>query len=104
MVLFLGLVTVAHAQSTAPTVSSVAVTSNPGTDNEYATGDSITVTLTFSEAVTVDTTNGTPYVVLDIGGQPRNAAYSGDGSSAAACPGRTGPGNTLKSEENHIIA
>ena len=86
MALFLGLASVAHAQSTAPTVSSVAVTSNPGTDNEYATGDTITVTLTFSEAVTVDTTNGTPYVVLDIGGQPRNAAYSGDGSSAAAQP------------------
>ena len=29
------------AQSTTPTVSSVAVTSNPGTDNEYATGDTI---------------------------------------------------------------
>ena len=41
MALFLGLVSVAHAQSTTPTVSSVAVTSNPGTDNEYATGDTI---------------------------------------------------------------
>ena len=29
------------AQSTTPTVSSVAATSNPGTDNEYATGDTI---------------------------------------------------------------
>ena len=29
------------AQSTTPTVSSVAVTSNPGTDNEYSTGDTI---------------------------------------------------------------
>ena len=86
MALFLGLVSVAHAQSTAPTVSSVAVTSNPGTDNTYAKGNTITVTLTFSEAVTVDTTNGTPYVTIDIGGQPRNAAYSGDGSSAAAQP------------------
>ena len=44
------------------------------------------MTLTFSEAVTVDTTNGTPYVVLDIGGQPRNVRYSGDGTSAAAQP------------------
>ena len=86
MALFLGLVSVAYAQSTAPTVSSVAVTSNPGTDNTYVKGDTITVTLTFSEAVTVDTTNGTPYVTIDIGGQPRNAAYSGDGSSAAAQP------------------
>ena len=35
------LPSVAHAQGTAPTVSSVAITSNPGTDNEYATGDTI---------------------------------------------------------------
>ena len=41
------------------------------------------MTLTFSEAVTV---TGTPYVVLDIGGQPRHAAYSGDGSSMTAQP------------------
>ena len=80
MVLLLGVVSVVHAEAT---VSTVAITSNPGTDNNYATGDTITVTLTFSEAVTV---TGTPYVVLDIGGQPRHAAYSGDGSSMAAQP------------------
>ena len=84
MALFLGLVSVAHAQTTTtPTVSSVAITSNPGADNTYATGDTVTVSLTFSEAVTV---TGTPYVVVDIGGQPRNFKYSGDGSSAAAQP------------------
>ena len=77
------LPSVAHAQSTAPTVSSVAITSSPGMDNTYVTGDTITVSLTFSEAVTV---TGTPYVVVDIGGQPRNFKYSGDGSSAAAQP------------------
>ena len=80
VVLLLGVVSVVHA---AATVSTVAITSNPGTDNNYATGDTITVSLTFSEAVTV---TGTPYVVLDIGGQPRHAAYSGDGSSMAAQP------------------
>ena len=80
MVLLLGVVSVVHA---AATVSTVAITSNPGTDNNYATGDTITVSLTFSEAVTVA---GTPYVVLDIGEQPRHAAYSGDGSSMAAQP------------------
>ena len=80
MVLLLGVVSVVHAEAT---VSTVAITSNPGTDNNYATGDTITVSLTFSEAVTV---TGTPYVVLDIGEQPRHAAYSGDGSSMAAQP------------------
>ena len=83
MALLLGLVSVAHAQSTAPTISTVAITSSPGSDNTYATGDIITVSLTFSEAVTVDTTNGTPYVRLSIGGDDYFAYYSGDGSSAA---------------------
>ena len=77
------LPSVAHAQSTAPTVSSVAITSTPVTDNTYVTGDTITVSLAFSEAVTV---TDTPYVVVDIGGQPRNFKYSGDGASAAAQP------------------
>ena len=83
MALLMGLVSVAHAQSTTPIVSSVAITSNPGADNTYATGNTVTVSLTFSEAVTV---TDTPYVVVDIGGQPRNFKYSGDGSSAAAQP------------------
>ena len=84
--LFLGLPSGAHAQSTAPTVSSVAITSNPGSDDTYGTGDIITVSVTFSEAVTVDTTNGTPYVVLSVGGNNEYADYSGDGSSAVAQP------------------
>ena len=71
------------ARPTTPTVSSVAITSDPGMDNTYATGDTVTVSLTFSEAVTM---TGTPHVVVDIGGQPRNFKYSGDGSSAAAQP------------------
>ena len=78
------LPTVTHGQNTTiPTVSSVAITSSPGMDNTYAKGDTITVSLTFSEALTV---TGTPYVVVDIGGQPRNFKYSGDGSSATAQP------------------
>ena len=78
---------VAHAQSTAPTISTVAITSNPGSDNTYATGDTITVSLTFSEAVTVDTTGGTPSVRLNIGGRATTYAYySGDGSSAVVQP------------------
>ena len=74
---------VAHAQTppTTPTVSTIAVTSNPGTDNTYATGDKIEVTVTFSEAVTVSTTDGTPRLAIDIGGQPRNIPYDRAGSS-----------------------
>ena len=73
---------VAHAQTpTTPTVSTIAVTSNPGTDNTYTTLDVITVTVTFSEAVTVSTTDGTPRLAIDIGGQPRNILYDRAGSS-----------------------
>ena len=59
---------VAHAQTTAPTVSTVAVTSDPGTDDTYALGDTIEVGLTFSEAVTV---TGAPYLLIDVGGTKR---------------------------------
>ena len=87
MAALLASVTVAHAQVTTPTVSTVTITSSPGSDNTYATGDTITVSVTFSEAVTVDTTGGTPRVRLDIGGRSRNFAYySGDGSSAVVQP------------------
>ena len=72
MALFLASVTVAHAQATAPTVSTVAVTSDPGTDDTYALGDTIEVGLTFDEAVTV---TGDPYLLIDVGGTNRRASY-----------------------------
>ena len=67
-----------HAQGTAPTVSTVTITSSPGTDNAYTTLDVITVGVTFSEAVTA---TGTPQVTLDIGGTERTADYSGAGTA-----------------------
>ena len=72
MGLFLVAVPVAHAQATTPTVSTVAVTSDPGTDDTYALGENIDGTLTFSEAVTV---TGTPYLLIDVGGTNRRASY-----------------------------
>ena len=61
--LFLGLVTVVHAQTpTTRTVSAVAHTSSSGTVNTYAAGDTTTVGLTFSEAVAV---TGKPYGAVD---------------------------------------
>ena len=41
-------------------VTGVAITSDPGNDGAYARGDVIQVTATFSKAVNVDTTSGTP--------------------------------------------
>ena len=59
---------VVHAQATTPAVSTVAVTSDPGTDDTYALGDAIEVGLTFSEAVTA---TGAPCVLIVVGGTIR---------------------------------
>ena len=64
----------------APTVNSLEITSNPGTDRTYAAEDEIQVTVTFSETVEV---TGTPRLQLELGGGVRTAAYrSGTGTAA----------------------
>ena len=69
--------------TTAPTVSSVAITSAVGgMNNTLNADDVVTATATFSEAITVDTTSGTPYLSLNIGGTTVQAPYSsGSGST-----------------------
>ena len=69
----------AQTDMTAPTVSSVAVTSDTGDDEVsldddgvYGIGDRIEVTVTFSENVTV---TGSPQLELRIGSRDRNAPY-----------------------------
>ena len=57
---------------TGPTVSSVAITSDPGDDNTYGNGDAIKVTVIFSEDVTI---TGTPQLELDIGGTAKMADH-----------------------------
>ena len=66
--------------TTAPTVSKLEITSNPGTDRTYAVDDEIQVTVTFSETVEV---TGTPRLTLELGGGTRTAAYEGGSSTAA---------------------
>ena len=62
-----------------PTVSSLAFTST----GPYVAGDNIDVTLTMSENVTVDTTNGTPSLTLVVGTAEKTAAYnSGTGTTS----------------------
>ena len=46
----------------------VALVSDPGDDATYAAGDAVRVAVTFSEAVAVDTEDGTPRLKLDLGG------------------------------------
>ena len=61
------------------TVRSVAITSNPGSDNTYGVGDTIEVTVTFSEAVRVPQWYGSggvvrmPRLELNIGGAVKSA-------------------------------
>ena len=68
------------------TIESAAITSTPVADGSYATGEAIEVTVTFSEAVTVDTTDGTPRLPIDLGpgdDDRRQAAYTGGSNTAA---------------------
>jgi hypothetical protein len=67
--------------TTAPTVSSVAITSASGAQNSTLNaGDVVSVTVTMSEATTV---TGTPQLALNIGGTTVQASYaSGTGTTA----------------------
>ena len=66
--------------TTPPAVSSLAITSNPGSDQTYAAGDEIEVTVRFSETVEVE---GTPQLRLRVGTRTRTAGYdSGTGTAA----------------------
>ncbi len=65
--------------TTVPTVSSVSVPGN----GLYKAGDTLSFTVNTDEAVTVDTSGGTPRLALDVGGTTVYAGYaSGSGSSA----------------------
>ena len=66
--------------TTSPEVSSVAISSNPGSDRTYAAGDDIEVMVTFSETVEV---TGTPQLRLELGGGTRTATYEGGTGTAA---------------------
>lgn len=66
-------VDLAGAAGTPPAVTSVAAaTANGG----YKAGDTLSVTVTYDQAVTVDTTDGTPTVQLETGTVDEPATYS----------------------------
>ena len=66
--------------TTAPTVESLAITSNPGSDQTYVAGDEIEVTVRFSETVVV---TGTPQLRMRVGTRNQTAGYdSGTGTAA----------------------
>ena len=53
-------------QPGAPEVTGVAISSDAGDDDIYALGDTIQLTATFSEAMDVDTSNGTPRLKIKM--------------------------------------
>ncbi len=66
-----------------PEVSSVALTSAPGTDNTYAIGDAVTATVTFDEAVDI---TGSPQLELDFDGTAKGATCAtGMNTTTMAC-------------------
>ena len=60
-------------EATAPTIKSVSISSDPGNDDTYGTGDTIEITVHFSENVTV---TGAPQMKIDLGGENKTASYS----------------------------
>ncbi len=58
--------------TTAPAVSSLAISSNPGSDQTYAAEDVIEVRVTLNETVKV---TGTPRLTLRVGNRNRTAGY-----------------------------
>ena len=66
-----------------PTVDGTPSVSGAGTDAQWSEGETVGVTVTFSEAVDVDTSGGTPSIGIGLGGTAaRSATYaSGTGTT-----------------------
>ena len=70
-----------------PGISSIAFTSSPTTGTTYDTGESVTATVTFDEAVDV---TGTPQLTINMGGSDKVLDYSsGTGTTALVFTGYT---------------
>ena len=77
--------------TTAPTVSSLSFTSSAGADNTYKAGDTVSVTVVFSEAVTV---TGSPRIAL-AGLTSKYATYaSGSGTTSIVLSYTVASGDT----------
>ena len=75
-----------------PEVSSVALTSAPGSDNTYAISDSVAATVTFDAAVDI---TGTPQLELDFNGDAKAAACAtGTNTTTMACSYTVGVGDS----------
>ena len=78
-----------------PGIDSIAFSSSPATGTTYDTGETVTATVTFDEAVDVDTSGGTPQLTIDMGGSDKVLNYaSGSGTMALVFSGRVAFGDT----------
>ena len=68
---------------TTPIIEGSPALSEAGSDGEWTPGEAVQVTLTFSEEVNVDTTDGTPSIGIELAGTlERSASYaSGSGTT-----------------------
>ena len=75
-----------------PEVSSVALTSAPGSDNTYAIGDAVEATVTFDAAVDI---TGTPELELDFDGTAKGASCAtATNTTTMACSYTVGVGDS----------
>ncbi len=65
-----------------PAVAGAEVTSEPGADGAYTEGETIEAAVTFSSAVTVDASGGTPTLALIADGSIRRAGYASGAGTA----------------------
>ena len=66
-----------------PVVTEAHLASGPGPDGAWRAGDTVEAVVRFSEAVTVDTSGGTPALAIVLGGERRQAVYAGGSGTAA---------------------
>ena len=73
-----------QTQAVAPTVEGTPGLSASGSDGSWTPGQTVEAIVTFSEAVTVDTSSGTPSITLTLGGTLEQSASYTRGSGTKA--------------------
>ncbi len=73
-----------QTQAVAPTVEGTPGLSASGSDGSWTPGQTVEAIVTFSEAVTVDTSSGTPAITLTLGGTLEQSARYTRGSGSKA--------------------
>jgi hypothetical protein len=85
--------------TTVPTITSVSSTAS---DTYYRAGDIIPISLTFSEAVTVVTTGGTPTITLETGASDQSVSYSSGSGSTTIIFNYTVQAGDTSSDLNYV--